>query len=99
MHSLEQTRSAIPMFEMPDVSPFLDFSDTFYRHVASSDICVHVPLWERACSRWRLISQIDQQPTDQSAARYNPNIQPTPPCAIAYNYARIRRLVRPWPRR
>lgn len=34
---------------------FLDFGDTFYRHVASSDICTQAPLWERARSRYRLI--------------------------------------------
>jgi len=27
-----------PFFETPDVSPFFDFGDTFYRHVASRDI-------------------------------------------------------------
>jgi len=36
---------------MPDVSPFIDFSNVFYRLVASNDISIHVPLWGRACSR------------------------------------------------
>lgn len=47
----EQTHSASPMFEMPGVSPFFDFGDTFYRHVASNDIYTQVPLWELAFSR------------------------------------------------
>ena len=64
----------------------------------TNNVFTENPLWERACSRRGRPIQHKTHSQTNKQAMFNRHLQTltqtTQPCAVAYDYARIRRLVR-----